>query len=773
MSTLPRVSVVINTYNRATSLHAALQAMRRQNYPNFETIVVNGPSTDSTFDVLRAHASEIRAGSCAQRNLSISRNVGIEMARGEFVAFIDDDAVPDEDWLVDAIAAFDAEEVAGVGGFVYDHTGYELQYSYTLCDRMGNAYHNIPISMPEFCYPGSYRYPALLGTNSIFRRLALLEIGGFDEQFDYFLDETDVNLRLIDAGYLLKQIPNAYVYHRYLPSHIRNQERINTNYLPIIRNRIYFSLKNASSEPGHFAAILKDWAALSRDALYNVNFNITEGKLDPAVLDQFYLDLDAAATEGMHLGLNQPRRLLHSETAKSLRGATSLDIFDEQNTGAFKRCPILLSASQKITICLLSQQYPPGVVGGIGRLTRDLAGGLAARGHNVHVLTRGSGNLNTVDFEEGVWVHRLIEDREPPPPPDGMRVPPHLWRYSARMLRELRRIHETHPIDIVEAPIWDVEGLATILDGSFCVVTSLHTPLKKVVETNPDWQANMTPERLQAYEDLAQAEILVAKRAQRVRANSRAVIETMRNVYGVEFTADRLFILPHGMEDRSQKTSTSKKGNFIDVLYAGRFEGRKGTDVLLKAIPALCAKHRRARFILVGEDRILPGGTTLAGEFRALHRRAEFRDRVIFRGEISDEKLETSLAQCDIFVAPSRYESFGLVFLEAMMFGKPVIGCRAGGMIEVIDEGITGLLAEPGDPISLGAALDELLSDAAKREALGKAGRERYLQHYTREKLTDRTLEFYRQVIDRKSEEEELALTATRQPVEMASVYTS
>jgi glycosyltransferase involved in cell wall biosynthesis len=57
-------------------------------------------------------------------------------------------------------------------------------------------------------------------------------------------------------------------------------------------------------------------------------------------------------------------------------------------------------------------------------------------------------------------------------------------------------------------------------------------------------------------------------------------------------------------------------------------------------------------------------------------------------------------------VAPSRYESFGLVFLEARMFGKPVIGCRAGGMIEVIEEGVTGLLAEPGDAASLEASLD-------------------------------------------------------------------
>jgi glycogen(starch) synthase len=752
MSKLPPVSVVINTYNRAASLHNTLQAMLRQNYPNFETIVVNGPSTDHTLDILKTHASQIRAGSCSERNLSVSRNVGIEMARGDFVAFIDDDAVPDEDWLIDAIAAFDADEVAGVGGFVYDHTGYELQYSYTLCDRMGNAYHNIAVSMPEFCYPGCYRYPALLGTNSIFRRSALLEIGGFDEQFDYFLDETDVNLRLIDAGYLLKQIPNAFVYHRYLPSHIRNKERVNTNYLPIIRNRIYFSLKNAASDPGHIAAILKDWAMLSRDALYNVNWSISQGKLDPATLDQFLQDLDVAAREGMQLGLNRPRRLLHSETAKSLRGTTAFDILDEQNKGNFKLCPILLPASQKLTICLLSQQYPPGVVGGIGRLSRDLAEGLAAHGHNVHVLTRGSGIANTVDFEEGVWVHRMIEDREEPPPPGGMRVPPHLWRYSARMLRELLRINKVHPIDIVEAPIWDVEGLAVILDCSFRVVTSLHTPLKKVVENNPDWQANMTPQKVQMYEDLEAAEILVATRAHGVRANSRAVVETMGKSYGVEFAPDRLSILPHGMEDRSQGgKGAERKGIFIDVLYAGRFEGRKGTDVLLKVIPALCLKHRRARFILVGEDRTQPNGTTQAEEFRVQHRRADFRDRVIFAGEVSDEKLETYLAQCDIVVAPSRYESFGLIFLEAMMFGKAAIGCRAGGMVEVIEEGVTGLLAEPGDTASLEVALDILLSDAGKREAFGKAGRERYLELYTREKLTDRTLDFYRQVIDRKA----------------------
>lgn len=778
-SIAPPVSVVVNTYNRAASLHQTLQGLRRQNYSNFEVIVVNGPSTDDTIDVLRAHAAQIRVGTCTQRNLSISRNVGIVMARGDFIAFIDDDAVPDEDWLVDAIAAFDSDEVAGVGGFVFDHTGYDLQYSYTVCDRMGNAYHNLTVPMPDFCYPGCHRFPALLGTNSIFRRSALLEIGGFDEHYDYFLDETDVNVRLIDAGYTLKQISKAFVYHRYLPSHIRNEQRVNTNYAPMIRNRIYFSLKNASLADGQSAERLKDWGILCRDALYNVNWNISQGKIQADVLERLRVDMDAAVEEGLQLGLNRPRRLLGTAVASELRGGVAYDVEIwkggvSTRTGEFKPCPIVLPKSEKLTVALLSQQYPPGVIGGIGRLTRDLAGGLAERGNNVHVLTRAEAGYtaNTVDFEDGVWVHRMIEDRDEGLPPNDVKVPPHIWRHSARMVRELKRLNEMHPIDIVEAPIWDVEGLAAILSGEFCVVTSLHTPIKKVIETNPDWQANMTSARTQAYEEIAEAEKFVAAHADAVRANSKAVIETMARFYDFRLEDERIAILPHGMEDRARRGAASSQStragntNLVTVLYAGRFEGRKGADVLLAAIPALCEKYPFARFVLVGEDRTLPDGSTLGGTFRSRHADSRVLERVIFTGEVSDAQLEQQLQACDIFVAPSRYESFGLVFLEAMMFAKPVVGCRAGGMSEVIEDGVTGLLAEPGDVPSLIAAIGALLEDAEMRAKLGKAGRERYEQHYTREALINRTLRFYKQTLSRRTQradsEPTLQFTETR-----------
>jgi glycogen synthase len=752
------VSIVINTYNRAVSLGATLRSLRRLNYPRFEVIVVNGPSTDYTMELLKTHAGSIRVGTCSDRNLSISRNVGIEMARGDLVAFLDDDAVPAENWLNDAADAFDSDEVGGAGGFVYDHTGYNLQYRYSVSNRFGTARWNVPEAATEFCYPGCLEFPYLQGTNAIFRRDALLEIGGFDEEFDYYLDETDVCLRLVDAGYLLKQLSNAFVYHRFLPSHIRSENRVVTTWRSVIKNKVYFSLKNAPPETS-FREFLRDWERFSAEAEANLKFHVDRGTAAREKLDDFHRDADEALREGISVGLARPRRFLRSATAEIMRGPVQTDALDSSNAGCFKSFPVVSPAFEKLTVCLLSQEYPPGVVGGIGRLTYELACGVAERGHIVHVLTKSSTGHNTVDFEDDVWVHRLVEDCKEPPPPPGTNVPAPIWNRSARLLREVRRIHEATPIDIIEGPIWDAEGLATVLDGSFVTVTSLETPLKMALETNPGW-TDGTPGQREFFDQLAAAEKTVTEGATAVRAISEAIAETMRRLYGVALSPGQLSVTPIGMRDRSVDITPKRDNRFIDVLFTGRFESRKGIDVLLQVIPSLCSEFKRARFILVGEDKPQPDGSNFASRFRSLHSRAPFRDRVIFAGKVSDAEIERYLAQCEIFVGPSRYESFGLVFVEAMMFGRPVVGCRAGGMKEVIEEGVTGLLAEPGDTESLRAALASLLADAGKRALLGKAGRARFLEHYTREKLTGRTLALYQHVLRAQQESQTVAVAS-------------
>src|SRR5438874_6788038 len=124
------VSVIVNTLNRAPSLRITLASLARLSYKDYEVIVVNGPSADDTERVLTEFAPSIRIGRCSDANLSISRNVGLRMACGDLIAFIDDDAVPCEAWLSDLVPQFDDPEVAGVGGFVVDHTGYAFHHCY-------------------------------------------------------------------------------------------------------------------------------------------------------------------------------------------------------------------------------------------------------------------------------------------------------------------------------------------------------------------------------------------------------------------------------------------------------------------------------------------------------------------------------------------------------------------------------------------------------------------------------------------------------------------
>jgi len=242
------VSIIINTYNRANSLSNALSSLKFLNYSKFEVIVVNGPSTDNTGKVLKKFGNDIKIGNCSERNLSVSRNIGIGIAAGEIVAFLDDDAIPEPEWLDDLVDAYDSEEIGGVGGLVFDHTGYSLQYKYSICDRFGNVQFDLKENPSDYYnLPLGDKIVYLQGTNCSFRRDALIEIGGFDEQYDYYLDETDLCLRLIDNGYLVKIIEKGFVHHKFAPSHLRNVNKVTTKRFSITKNLVYFAIKNSGN----------------------------------------------------------------------------------------------------------------------------------------------------------------------------------------------------------------------------------------------------------------------------------------------------------------------------------------------------------------------------------------------------------------------------------------------------------------------------------------------------------------------------------------------
>ena len=143
--------------------------------------------------------------------------------------------------------------------------------------------------------------------------------------------------------------------------------------------------------------------------------------------------------------------------------------------------------------------------------------------------------------------------------------------------------------------------------------------------------------------------------------------------------AAQLGLVPNGLEDWATQPFEEPDplpSGTIRVLFVGRLEERKGIDVLLEAAKAILRDHPHVHIDIVGNETLIgANNVTYRDAFKADRDADAVRDRVFFHGEVSEAALRGYYRACDIFVAPSRFESFGLILLEAMMFGKPVIGC--------------------------------------------------------------------------------------------------
>ncbi|WP_072390174.1 glycosyltransferase [Hyphomicrobium sp. CS1GBMeth3] len=706
---VPNVSIIINTYNRAKSLARTLESLSWLRYEKFEVVVVNGPSSDDTAAVLDTYADRIKIGSCPEANLSMSRNVGLAMASGEIVAYLDDDAIPEPDWL-NALSAFYADPRVGcVAGYIRDHTGYSFQCKVTVCDRFGDAegYDNVEAALASGAVmhgPGSARYLSPTGANSSFRRRALVGIGGFDEVFAYFLDETDVALRLIDAGWKVAYQPAAEVHHKFASSHLRDANRIPTSIHVPARSKAYFVIRHAANAFGLGKAVdyLADYRIARRQ---DKRWLANNGLIDADQHAKLVREIASGTESGVAEAFMWPNGRLAEPGC------------EEERT--FKPFPILLPKDERLRICFISQDYPPGPVGGIAVWTHTLATALAALGHEVSVVARTKEHPR-VDLEHGVWVHRIPQRHHPertlPGLPD---LPPLIadWCFSA--FDEVQRIRARRSLDIVSAPIWDVEGAACLADGTLTTVTSLHSTYQLVLPSKKMWLNDENYRRLHVNKLIA-AEVWMLERSSLILGNSHAIVRDIEQAYGLTVDPERLRIVPHGLVPEKPAVAPVKSGSRI--LYVGRFETRKGVDVLAKAIPLVMATHPEAHFVLVGDPNVDEDGRgpTYLGLVR--HVVDRYPGRVEMLGAVSRETLIEEYARADIFVAPSRYESFGLIFLEAMMHGVACVGTNVGGIPEVVEHEVTGLLVPSEDPAALAAALSRLIADPTLRGRLGDAG---------------------------------------------------
>lgn len=196
--------------------------------------------------------------------------------------------------------------------------------------------------------------------------------------------------------------------------------------------------------------------------------------------------------------------------------------------------------------------------------------------------------------------------------------------------------------------------------------------------------------------------------------------------------ADRARVIPPGVDGELFSPEGTPRGD--TVLFVGPMSTSyrwKGLDVLRKAFEMVHATLPEARLELVGTgdraDEVRRWGEAIGG--------------VDLLGRISDRNLVAAYRRASVVVLPSTTaaESFGMVLAEANACGRPVIGSRVGGIPSIVQDGVNGLLATPGDPEDLARKLADLLGDPAKAQEMGARGRKLVLQHHDWDALVDQT----------------------------------
>jgi O-antigen biosynthesis protein len=204
----PKISVVVCSYNGSRTIRDTLEWLGRLEYPSYEVIVIDDGSTDNTRAIAREYG--VRVISTPNRGLSAARNLGLEAATGEIVAYIDDDAYPDPHWLTYLARAFTSTNHAGIGGPNIPPTG-DGPLAACVANAPGGPIHVLLSDEVAEHIPGC---------NMAFRRDRLLEVGGFDPVFRRAGDDVDVCWRLQEKGWTLGFSAAAMVWH-----HRRNSIR--------------------------------------------------------------------------------------------------------------------------------------------------------------------------------------------------------------------------------------------------------------------------------------------------------------------------------------------------------------------------------------------------------------------------------------------------------------------------------------------------------------------------------------------------------------------
>ncbi len=388
------------------------------------------------------------------------------------------------------------------------------------------------------------------------------------------------------------------------------------------------------------------------------------------------------------------------------------------------------TARASYRILMLSWEYPPQTVGGLARHVHDLSCSLAALGDEVHVITCPVSSRGIYSLYRGVHVHRIRPELLTSN--DFMNWVGQMNNGMAELAGKLVEVFG--PFDLVHAHDW------LVVEASKQICDQMKLPLVATIHATEYGRNHGLHTDLQKHIHSLEQEL--TEQATLLIGCSRYMCQEIARLF--KQSTDKIAVIPNGVDPKNilpdREKLLSRSGRDKNILFLGRLVPEKGVQILIEALPTIIQKAGPVKLYIAGKG---PYQQELAEQAKSLG----VADQVHFVGFVNDEDRNKLLDQCDVAVIPSLYEPFGIVALEAMAAGLPVVVSDTGGLHDVIEHGIDGYCVPPGDAAMLAHYITELINNPELAQHFTRQAKRNVAVKFNWRQIASDTLKVYAKAI--------------------------
>ena len=385
-------------------------------------------------------------------------------------------------------------------------------------------------------------------------------------------------------------------------------------------------------------------------------------------------------------------------------------------------------------ILMLTWEYPPRVVGGIARVVYDLSRTLLKDGHDVTVVTYKEGDAPYFEDDKGVKVYRV----------DNYMINPNnfidwIMQLNFNLIAKANElIAEQGKFDVIHAHDWLVAYAAKTLKNSYNI------PIVATIHATESGRNSGIHDETQRY--INDTEWMLTYEASEVIVNSNYMKNELQRLFGLPY--EKINVIPNGVNlnlfNNIEKDYDFRRRFAMDnekiILFMGRLVYEKGIQTLIAAMPKILANYHDSKLIIAGK-----GG--MIDELRSQVNYLGLGNKVYFTGYLGSKDVQRMYKCADVSVFPSTYEPFGIVALEAMLSGTPVVVSDVGGLNEIVDHGVNGMKSYAGNANSLADSILALLYDPKLCDTVTKNAKLKVKTEYNWTKIAQDTHLAYEKAI--------------------------